>query len=265
MHYRTSAILVMILAIASIFGLSSCKRRPGTTPYLRPLTSYIDYQKTKQGITLRAKQLAPEDCRSLLGNRASLLFKKRRRKKPILPIQLSLTNHTRNLIALQPKDIDLELTPYNAVASRLQQSSFAQAFGKLFGGIAIAGTLIVGSIVALSTSGILLVVIGSIKAFAPAALIGSSALLATPFFLVIATPAVSTATVVRTARQNAAIKRELKENSLKHTLLIEPGETIDTLIFVGKSQYKQEFDVVIRSPHHPQNRIPFHVTLLDSV
>jgi hypothetical protein len=243
--------------------LPGCKRKPGAHAYLRPLSTYIDYHKTKQGITLRAKKLSAEDCKSLLGTRAALLFKKRRRKKPIFPIQISITNQTRSLVALQPKDIDLELTPYNDVAHRLQRSSFAQAFGKLFGGIAIAGTLIAGSIIALSTSGVLLVVIGSIKAFAPAALIGSSALLITPFFLVVATPAVSTATVVRTSRQNTAIKQELKANSLRHTVLVEPGETLDTLIFVTKQQYKQEFDITMRNPHNPQNRIPFHVKLLD--
>ncbi len=251
------------LVSALIATLPSCQRKPGAHAYLRPLASYIDYQKTKQGITLRAKKLSAQDCEPLLGKRATLLWKKRRRKKPIVPIQLSITNRTGRLVALQPKNIDLELTPYNDVAHRLQRSSFAQAFGKLFGGIAIAGTLIAGSLIALSTSGVLLVVIGSIKAFAPAALIGSSALLITPFFLVIATPALSTATVVRTSRQNAAIKQELKANSLKHTILIEPGETVDKLIFVTKLQYKQEFDITMRSPHNPQNRIPFHVKLLD--
>ncbi len=255
---------MLVALVSTIIGaLPGCKRKPGSAAYLRPLATYIDYQKTKQGITLRAKKLSAEDCKSLLGNRAGLLFKKRRRKKPIMPIQISITNQTRSLVALQPKDINLELTPYNAVANRLQRSSFAQAFGKLFGGIAIAGTLIAGSLVALSTSGVLLVVIGSIKAFAPAALIGTSALLITPFFLVVATPAVSTATVVRTSRQNAAIKRNLKENSLRHTVLVEPGETLDTLIFVTKQQYKQEFDITMRNPHNPQNRILFHVKLLD--
>ncbi len=265
MQYLQRFMFIALIA-AVIGGLPSCNRRPGTSPYLRPLTTYIDYQKTKQGITVRVKKLSPEDCKSLLGNRDTLLYKKRRRKKPIIPIQLSITNSTRSLVALQPKDIDLELTPYNAVANRLQRSSFAQAFGKLFGSIAIAGTLIAGSLIALSTSGVLLVVIGSIKAFAPAALIGSSALLITPFFLVVATPAVSTATVVRTSRQNAAIKRELKENSLKHTLLIEPSETIDKLFFVTNQEYikrEGEFDITIRNPHNPQNRIPFHVKLLD--
>ena len=136
-----------------------------------------------------------------------------------------------------------------------------QALGEILAGLAITGALVACSALALSASGILLMVIGSAKAFAPAALLGSSALLITPFFLVVGTPVISTIKVVKTSRENNLIKKELKENSLKHTLLIEPHKTVDTLIFVSNQNYQQEFTITIRDPQNAQNRIQFPVKL----
>ena len=238
-----------------------CKKKSSLNPYLRPLTSYIDYQSTKQGITLRAKFLSARDCIPFLGNNAHRLFKRHRRRPAIFPIQLSITNNTNKLAALEPKDIDLRLTDYHNVAERLHRNSFIQAFGGIAAGLLITATLAFGSIFALSASGMLLVIIGSIKALAPIAIFGGSALLITPVFLVIGTPVVSTIKGVKTARHNRRIKNDIKEHSLKHALVVEPGETIDTLIFVQKNHYKDQFFVTFVNPENTEDRIPFHVRL----
>ncbi len=255
-------LFVMILC-ALVGLLPNCKKKQNSHSRLRPLTSYIDYQATKQGITVCVKQLCQEDCKPLLGNRAGRLWKKHRRRKPIIPLQLAITNQTNRLVALQPQDIDLKLTPYNTVARRLHRNSFIQLFGELFAGVAITGALVVGTVIALSTSGLLLVLIGNIKALIPAAIISGAGLLIPPLFLTIGTPAISTWNVARTAKQNVAIKKELKSYSLRHALLIEPYQTVDTLIFVSKDNYKQDFEIAMRDPKLPQNRIPFKVKLQD--
>lgn len=249
------------LAIIGILFVPGCKRPIHKQPYLRPLTSYIDYHTIKQGITLRVKQLSAQDCKPLLGERAHRLFKKHRRRRPVIPLQLSITNDTHNLAALDPKNIDLPLADPRAIATRLQRNSFIQAFGGIAAGLVVTTVLALGSVFALSASGILLVIIGSMKALAPLALLGGSALLVTPFFLIIGTPVVSTIKGVQTTKNNQLIKREIKDHSLKHALIIEPHQTIDTLIFVEKSQFQQQFTITIANPEKAQEKISFHVTL----
>ncbi len=256
---RNPLLLVFILGTISLF--SGCKHRALQSLHLRSLTSYLDYQKTQQGITLRVKRLCAQDCTSLLGEHAHRLFKKHRRRQPIYPIQISITNNTHTLAALDPKNIDLTLTDYHSVANRLHRNSFVQAFGGLVAGILVTGLLAASSIFALSASGMLLVIIGSMKALAPIAICGGAALLITPFFLVIGTPVVSTIKGVQTTQQNRLLKKEIKNHALKHALIIEPRETIDTLIFVEKRNYQEQFSITLANPENAQERIPFLVKL----
>ena len=91
-----------VLVFITVVLAGCAKQKKEHTPHLRPLTSYIDYQETRNGITLRAKKLSRDDCKSLFGNRAKLLFKKKRRRKPIYPIQLSISNESELPVALKP-------------------------------------------------------------------------------------------------------------------------------------------------------------------
>ncbi len=256
-----SRYISLIAAIVLIAILPGCKHKNIRLPYLQPLTSYIDYQETKQGVTMRAKQLSPENCKSLLGERADRLWKKQRRRHPIFPLQLSITNTTNHLVALKPSDIDLKLTEYQSVASRLHRNSLMQVFGGVAAGLIVTGLLAIGSAFALSASGMLLVILGSVKALAPLAILGCSALIVTPFFLVIGTPIVSTMKGIQTSQYNHMVKKELKERSLAHALVVEPHQTIDTLIFVAKPNYKRKFVITISDPEQAQNHIAFRVRL----
>ena len=244
--------------------IPGCKRKNIQPPYLRPLTSYVDYQKNKEeeNVTLRAKKLSPQDCESLIGPHARRLFKKHRRRQPICPIQLSITNNDpQRSLSLEPKNISLSLTNAQTVVNRLQRDSFIQAFGGIAAGLFITGILAFGSIFALSASGMLLVIIGSMQALAPLAVLGGSALLVTPFFLVVGTPIVSTVKGIQTSKQNYKLKKEIEEHSLDQSLIVEPGETVDTLIFVEKQKYKEKFAISLTNPENEHERINFHVQL----
>lgn len=230
-------------------------------PYLRPLSSYIDVHLTQKKITMQAKLLSPYDCQSLLGSGARRLFKKHRRRQPLYPIQISVTNQSDKLIALNPANIDLPLVDYHTVIQRLYRNTFMNTVGSIIASLAITSLLAIGSVFALGTSGILLIVIGNMGAFAPFAFIGSSALLITPFFLVIGTPVISTMQGIKTAQYNHQTKHEIKKHTLNDILVIQPFETIDTLIFVEKNKLKKEFTIKINDPENACEYISFPIVI----
>lgn len=242
-------------------ALPSCKKNIGQSLSLRSLTSYLDYQATKSGITVRVRQLTETDCQHIIGEQAKRLFKKNRRRQPIYPIQLSITNSTNRLTALKAENIDLALTPASTVARRLQKNTFAQIFGNFAAGFFITALLATGSFLTLGASGIVLLVAGSHSALAPAAILGGAALLAAPTFLIIGTPVASTVKGVETAKQNAAIRKEIKAHTLKDTIVIESQKTVDTLIFVEKPNYKNTFSITLSNPHNAIEKISFPVQL----
>lgn len=244
-----------------ITALPSCKKNAAQSLSLRSLTSYLDYQATKSGVTVRVRQLTETDCKQIIGDQAKQLFKKRRRKQPIFPIQLSITNSTNRLTALKPENIELTLTPASTVARRLQKSTFAQIFGNFAAGFFVTGLLATGSFLTLGASGIVLLVAGSHGALAPAAILGGAALLAAPTFLFIGTPVASTIKGVETARQNAIIRKEIKTHTLKNTIVVESQQTVDTLIFVEKPHYKNSFTITLSNPHNAIEKIVFPVQL----
>lgn len=245
-----------------LFVLPGCNhKKTHLIPHLRPLASYIDYQETQNGITLLAKKLTDHDCRPLFGDRARLLFKKRHKKQPIFPIQFSITNKTDHRIALKPEDIELELTNYKTVANRIEHNAFLHALGGCALALVITGGLVAGSALALTSGGILTLLFGNAIATvsAPLLVAGLSACIVTPFFLVIGTPIISTAKGVETSKENFMMRHELTNKSFKRSLLIDSGQTVDTLIFVDKRHYKSSFTVSFKSKN--QEPITFHVTL----
>ncbi len=228
---------------------------------MRPLTALIDYYDSAQGVTLRVKKLDTHDCESLFGKRSQRLFKKFRKRQPVWPIQLSITNDTNKLISLKPSDITLPQVNYKQVASRLQKNSFTQVFGTIASSLLIGGFLAIGSFLALSASGIMLLATGSFSITAPFAGIGISALAAIPTFLILGTPILSTVRGMQTAQNNQMITRDIKNYSLKNQLVVEARTTVDIVIFVSKFQYKPQFTVNVSNPENAKEKITFHVTI----
>ena len=252
--YRLAPVIVLL------FALSGCRKNVNVRS-LRSLPTLIDYQGSQHGIDLQVKKLNEHDCQSILGKPSHRLFKKFRKRSPISPLQISVTNNTEKLIALKPSDIDLPQVPYKKVANRLSNSSLLQIFGTILSSLFIGSFIAMGSFLALGASGILLFATGSLSITIPAAVIGSSAALALPLFLVIGTPVLSAVKGVETARANQSITRDIKQFSLHDQLIVEPYETVDMLIFVEKLQFKPNFTINITDPEHAQNQITFNVRI----
>ncbi len=249
---------ILLLSVAFLPG---CKNPEKGRLCIRPLTALIDYYDSAQEVTLRVKKLDAHDCESLFGKRSQRLFKKIRKRQPIWPIQLSITNDTNKLISLKPSDISLPQMNYKQVASRLKKNSFTQVFGTIASSLLIGGFLALGSFLALSASGIILLATGSFSITAPFAVVGSSALIAIPTFLILGTPILSTVRGVQTSQANQIITRDIKNYSLKNQIVVEPYTTTDMVIFVSKPQYKSQFTVNVSNPEQAKEKITFQVTI----
>jgi hypothetical protein len=246
---------------ALLLLLPGCAKKLTKPLRLRPLTSYLDHQSSNQGITLRVKQLSPKDCEQFLGTAAHRLFKRRHQRQPIYPMQLSITNNTHEMAALKAENISLKLADTKRVIARLQTNSIVQVFGSITAGFLATVLIAAGSVFALSASGVVLLVAGSIQALAPMAFLGGSALVAAPVFLLIGTPIASTIKGVESHRQNKILNQEIRTNTLKNSLLIDPYQTVDTLIFVEKKNYKEKFTISFTNPHDDHQRAKFFVHL----
>lgn len=245
-----------------LFLLPSCAKKDNHhIPHLKPLTSYIDYAESRDDITLRVKKLTEHDCKPLFGNRTRLLFKKRNKRPPIYPIQLSITNKTNHRITLKPEDIGLILTDYKTVAKRIEHNTFLHALGGIVLGLLITGGLAAGSALAVMSGSIFTMLFGNALAAisAPLLITGVSVCLVTPFFLIVGTPIISAARGIETSKENLIMKRELVDKSFKRCLIVDSGQTVDTLIFVSKPDLKPSFMISI-GPKEKQP-ITFHVTL----
>ncbi len=257
--HRMIPILILMLAV-----LPGCKDPSKGRLGMRPLTSLVDYEASQEGVTLRVKKLDAHDCETILGKPSQRLFKKFRKRQPIWPLQISLTNNTNKLVAMKPSDISLEQLSYKSVSSRLHKNSFTQVFGTIASSLLIGGLLALGSVLTLSASGILLLTTGSFSITAPIAIIGSSALAAIPTLLIIGTPILSTVRGVQTAQNNRVMKQDIKSYALKEQVVVPPYQTADMLIFVSKQNYEPLFSVKVTNPENAEEKITFNVAIPSS-
>ncbi len=243
--------------------LPSCRDPSKSNFGIRPLHSLIDYQETKDHVSLAVKKLDTYDCTLILGKRAARLFKKNRKRQPICPLQISLTNGTNKLLAIKPEDVGLPIMHYKAVAARLSQNSFAQAVGTIASSILIGAALATGSFFVLGATGLLVLTTGSFNIVAPLAILGSAALAAMPTFLIIGTPVLSAIRGVQTAQINETIRKDIKHYSLKQEAIVQPYQTVDMLVFISKPFFKPVFPITISNPENAEETIEFKVILPD--
>ncbi len=246
--YKLTITAIILLCIVCLPACLKNKKLPGQ---LKPLRSYLNYESTQNNITLRAKKLSKRETIKTFGIRGKQLFNKQR--KTILPVQLSIENNSTELLVLKPEHIGLKLTSYRRVAQRFQKNTLFQ----------ILGTLTIGALAtaAVATGGVAALIIGGMATSVPLIIVGTATCVASPFFLLIGAPIATTIKGIETAKANTAAKRGVKEKTLPPVLLIEPGQTIDTLIFVLKRDYRPYFDVTFVNQHEPEKLNTFTVDL----
>jgi len=248
MHYNKSLFFIGLLFIVS--GCSKIKQYHNNA--ITPLNPQINFKIKKDNIDLRAKKFTPVDCYQLFGERGKKLITHNHRTS-IYPIQLSITNHSNNTYVLDKKHIGLRLLPYQNVAHRMQYSSVLRSVGLLFSGAAVAALVALGGLTALA--------IGVATTFAPIVIIGAGACITAPFMLVVGTPVSSTINGIQSLRTNSTIKKDIKNKTFTHQIIIKPNQSIDTIIFVKGRNYKNEFSLNLYEKNNKDNTITIDVEL----
>ena len=138
-----------------------------------------------------------------------------------------------------------------------------QVIGGIACGIITSGLLIAGAFFGATFFEIFTTLFGTIGATiaSPLLVAGLSAAIVTPFFVVIGTPVVSTMKGMKSVHKNTIIKRELKNKSLDTGLRINKGQTVDTLIFVSRSKYHNEFTLSLTQPRTNKEIATYDVEL----
>lgn len=255
-----SPFLLIGMSVALLPGF---KRRstPLPIPSLPEMGESVDYKEAKQGITLRAKRLSKPETEQILGKRAGRLWhqsrlrKTKRRKRAcrsrkteqIIPIQLSIINRTDRSVTIRNEDIDLQLVDGKTVEKRLRRSSFFAAVGT-----AITSVAVMASLLALTNGLINIAFLGCCGGAKISPLLASSAYIGAIFFgygsmfTFLATPVVTTHKAMKTTTENKRVKKTIDKNSFENMIQVEPGQEVNTLIFVAEDDYKENFNIAIQ-------------------
>ncbi len=244
---------IYIFFIVSFIFLPGClKVKQYAKKTLIPLNPHIHYKTNVQDITLRTKQFNQIDCFRLFGERGKKLIT-RNRKTSIYPIQLSITNKSDKTYILNKKNIGIRIMKYHHVAHRMQHSTALRSMGLLFSSVALATLTAIGGITA--------ILIGMATTIVPVAVIGAAACASAPFMLVIGTPISTTVNSVKSLRTNTVIKKDVKDKSLAYQIVIQPQQSIDTIIFIRGRELKENFGITLYDQDDIQDKVTLNVQL----
>jgi hypothetical protein len=247
-----------ILYTMSIVLLASIMTQNASSSLLS-LADYLDTQSTKEQCTVRARQLSQEDACRIFGPRANRLFNRAHQRRPIYPLQLSITNDSATPVRFDPDTLPFALMDYSRVLRRLTPLSGIQIAGT------VLTTLLLSSVLGLATACIvgatyaLVILGGSTAIVAPLTIGGAAAAVTTPLFLIIGTP-------VRCVHTNKEIKQDeeeltalLEDCTLAQTLIIPPHTTRDCIIFVAAKDYTPHFTLILMNHENPTECLSFDI------
>lgn len=245
--YINMYLIALFLLLPGCAKVKSYKKKP-----LRPLCSYVTYQAKQDDIHIYAKKYDQQDCIQLFGSRGSRLIH-HKHDTCIYPIQLSIKNNSQTTWILNKNSIDLKLTPYHHVAHRIQNHTFLRMVSIVAVGTAFTTLTAIG--------GTTLLVIGMFTWSIPAAIAGGALCASVPFMILVNTPMSTTVQGIQSLRTNTRIKQDIKQKSLTRTVILEPGQTTDTILFVKGSNYKPVFDLTLFDQDDAEHTQKMPITL----
>jgi len=228
MNYKK--LIFSFMSFGLLMCLAGCAKKRNYKPNkLLSLkeSAHVDYQETKEQITVRAKAFSKIDCDYIFGERADRIIGE---KDPLQPIQLCIENNGSNNLKLLESKIDLQLVSAKEVTRRLGTSSNYLASG-IWGGIGLSG--IVSGIV--STSVIASSAVCPCAFLLPVMLISVGCLVAmtSPFVFLIENWSLSA--------ENCRVSNYINTTSPGKKIAINPGQVIDVIIFVKQNEYRSTF------------------------
>lgn len=224
--------------IGLLLTLAGCAKRNNYKPRHIPSLKesvHVDYQETKGLVTVRVKAFTQFDSDTIFGDRAKRITEG---KNPLQPVQLSIENNSPSAIELHEKNIDLALVPSQDVVDRLSSFNYKKA------GICCG----IGALAAFATAGAFTIIwpfvaihsciAGSIDVIFvwAASMFG---LATTGGLLLIATPCLFL--IDNSSDEKREIRECIAKTDMGKTIIVNPGKTVDVLLFVQKNQYKSTF------------------------
>jgi hypothetical protein len=214
--------------VACLFLLPACVPQYKKAQ-LKPLdTKAAQYHETKNGITLNAKVLSPKESAHLLGSQGKNLH-----TSGITPIQLSIINNSIEIVQFDPTKINAPFAESKNVASVLSQNA-----GKSIGGILALGGLFtiftgLGGLVAVGMYG-----------FTGHAIYLLGLLPVTGVLITTSTTSVYYYKKIESL--NVALTHDIK--AMSQAVSIASGNTLDTVLFLDKTQFNGTFSVSLNAP-----------------
>jgi len=241
---RSTKLYFIVLLLPLFIG--GCVQQP--KQLTRKLThldvNTSDYEKTKQGVTVRVTTLTTEkECVDALGKNGKYLL--RDKKKKIYPIKITIDNKSNQPWHLSLNNIELQKASIKRVLKRLHYWTRTRIlltgipllpvalFGFLFGGAGIFVLIIYKEAMSLWLVSALLV---------PAAV------------------TVPITQGVSSSYANHTITKQVKKSAPK-SLLIKPSQIKSTLIFVHERNYKSNFAITLQPKNEAYDTLLFDVQL----
>lgn len=254
-------LISLCAGIGLLLTVAGCAKKSDYKPCqiksLKELLS-VDYQETKERVTVRAKAFTKNDCDYVFGERVDWLITE---KDPLQPIQLCIENRGSSAWKILDANIGLQMVPTKEIVKRLSRSSFATA-GVCFG-IGLA-TALVGAGIAVVCLPLGLGIGINAPAFVTpwifGVLGGAGVVLAGSVFIVIS-PFVFLINTVKPGSESKAIDNYVHQTNIEKAIVIKQNNTIDILIFVRKDEFKPTFDVTLLNEQDQTKKQTFTVKL----
>jgi len=250
--------IVSCAFIGLLLFVSGCAKKSNYKPHSLPSLKesvHVDYQETKEQVTVRAKKFTHNDCDTFFGDRASKILSG---KRPLQPIQLCIENSSKVAVLLFDENINLRLVPTQMVAGRLTPYRFATS--AIWSGVGLFGLSVITLpwlfpaafplfCHILGAFGTILSVNGAVFFFLSAPLI----LVATPFIFI------ADNALFRSCPKE--LKNCIHKTEKGKAVVIHPDGIIDMLIFVHCDQFKPTFDVTLLNENDQTKKQTFTVHL----
>ncbi len=243
--------------IGLLMCLAGCAKKSNYKPTslisLKQL-AHIDYEETKEQVTVCAKKCTKDDCDYVFGDRADYIIGE---KNPLQPIQLCIENKSESLLLLFDSNIALPLVPTQKVIDRLSPWRFTT-------------TATCGAIGLLGLSLFICPLIF------PCAIFPSFAMAIPPYMswvlfgaasslITLATPCIFIADNALFGPCPEEITNCIHKTKKGKAIAIKQAKTIDMLIFVRKDEFKPTFDLTLLHENDQTKKLTFTVKLENQI
>lgn len=216
--------------LSILLVLAGCGKIPYRPKSIKSISIESDYTGIKDDVILRVKKLTEAEISHLFGHQGEKFSNPR---FPLVPLHFSIHNLNDTALILDPKNISLESVNYRTVSKQLQSSSLGKTMRTMSYG-ALTAILTAGA----SFVGVIYGQLSNKDSYAENSKLFWN--ITAPLIL-IATPFIAFVKTIKSARTNGKIKQDIKKKTLHKSIVIQPGQQYDTLVFVHTYDYRSQF------------------------